>query len=363
VEDVVTRAYALLLALSLAFVSQPALSAVRVLIVSGLGGEPAYEQKFESQAKAAASAASRSGAALKDVVVITGEQARRTSLDPELRKFAGTVKSEDQVVVVLIGHGSYDGEEYRFNLPGPDITGREILAFLNSMPASQMLVVNSTSSSGSVLQQWRKANRVIITATKSGGERNATRFAEYWVQALSSAEADRDKNEIVTAAEAYDYATRKVADTFKSDAALATEHSRLDGKNADRIVVARLGSSAMLPQDDVLDGLMKEQGTLETQLDAVKAKKGSVSQDEYYNELERVLLDVARLDKRIDARKAELLGPGAGGSGSAIGAGASTGAAGSAGSAIGAPGASADRDASARERGSAAGGSNAPQNR
>jgi Peptidase C13 family len=320
----VTRARAILIAVSLAmsFLTQPALAAVRVLIVGGLGGEPGYEQKFQTQAKAVASAASRSGAATKDVVVITGEQARRAALDPELKKFAAAVKNDDQVVVVLIGHGSFDGEEYRFNLPGPDITGKEILAFLDSMPASQMLVVNATSSSGSVIEQWRKPNRVVITATKSGGERNATRFAEYWVQALSSPEADRDKNEIVTAQEAYDYASRKVADTFKSDAALATEHSRLDGKNADRIVVARLGSAALLPNDDKLDAMMKEQGTLETQLDALKAKKGSLAQDEYYNELEKVLLDVARLDKRIDARKTELLGPSAATGGSAGGSNA-----------------------------------------
>ncbi len=73
VEDVVTRARAVLFAVSLAmsFVTQPAQSAVRVLIVSGLGGEQGYEQKFQTQAKAVASAASRSGAALKDIVVIT----------------------------------------------------------------------------------------------------------------------------------------------------------------------------------------------------------------------------------------------------------------------------------------------------
>ena len=176
-----TRARAILFAVSLALSlgTQPALSAVRVLILSGLGGEPGYEQKFQTQAKAVASAASRSGAALKDIVTLSGEQARRTALDPELKKFASSVKNDDQVVVVLIGHGSFDGEEYRFNLPGPDITGREILAFLDSMPASQMLVVNASSSSGAVIEQWRKPNRVVIAATKSGGERNATRFAEY----------------------------------------------------------------------------------------------------------------------------------------------------------------------------------------
>jgi hypothetical protein len=219
------------------------------------------------------------------------------------------------------------------------------------MPASQMLVVNATSSSGSVIEQWRRPNRVIITATKSGGERNATRFAEYWVQALSSPEADRDKNEIVTAAEAYDYASRKVADTFKADASLATEHSRLDGKIADRFVVARLGSAALLPSDAQLDAMMKEQGTLEQQLDGLKAKKGSLQQDEYYAELEKVLLSVARLDKRIDARKTELLGPSSGGG---------SGATGTAGTATDANGAS---DTADRRKTPSAGGSNAPKTR
>jgi hypothetical protein len=291
----------------------PAQAAVRVLILSGLGGEAAYEQRFQKQAAAVAAAASRTGAAQQDVVTLSGEQARRTNLDGELRKFAQAVQSEDQVVVVLLGHGSFDGEEYRFNLPGPDMTGREILAFLNSMPASQMLVVNATSSSGAVIEQWKKSNRVVITATKSGQERNATRFAEYWVQALTTSEADRDKNEIVTAAEAYDFATRKVADVFKSDASLATEHSRIDGKNADRLVVARLGSSALLPADAALDGMMKEQQAIEQQIDQLKARKESLDREQYYNELEQVLLSLARLDRRIDERKAVLLKPTAGG--------------------------------------------------
>ena len=308
------RANLLTMAFVLSLAAWPAQSAVRVLIVSGLGGEPDYEQKFENQAKGAAAAAAHTGAAQKDIVVLSGEQARRAHLDGELKKFASSVRSDDQVVVELIGHGSFDGEEYRFNLPGPDITGKEIVAFLDSMPASQMLVVNATSSSGSVVESWRRANRVIITATRSGSERNATRFAEYWVQALSSAEADRDKNEIVTAAEAYDFASRKVADAFKSGASLATEHPRLDGKLADRLVVARLGSSALLPSDAQLDALMKEQSTLEQQIDEVKARKASLGEEQYYNELEKVLLSLAHLDRRIDERKAALLGPAAGGS-------------------------------------------------
>jgi hypothetical protein len=315
VENVVTLARPVMLTMALAalVVAGPACSAVRVLVISGLGGEAGYEQKFQKQASAVAEAAARTGAAQKDVVVISGEQARRTSLDGELKKFATAVQAEDQVAVVLLGHGSYDGEDYRFNLPGPDITGREIVAFLDSMPAGQMLVVNATSSSGAVVESWKRPNRVVITATKSGTERNATRFAEYWVQALTTAEADRDKNEIVTAAEAYDFASRKVADAFKSDASLATEHPRIDGKNAERLVVARLGNSALLPADAMLDGMMKEQAAIEQQLDQLKTRKESLDREQYYNELEQVLLSMARLDKRIDERKAVLVGPTAGG--------------------------------------------------
>jgi hypothetical protein len=315
VEDVVTLARSVMLTMALGCLvaAGPAYSAVRVLVISGLGGETTYEQKFQKQASAVAAAAARTGAAQDGVVVLSGEQARRAALDSELKKFAGGVKADDQVAVILIGHGSYDGEDYRFNLPGPDITGREIVAFLDSLPASQMLVVNATSSSGAVIESWKRPNRVVITATKSGTERNATRFAEYWVQALTTSEADRDKNEIVTAAEAYDYASRKVADTFKSDASLATEHSRIDGKIADRLVVARLGNAAMLPADAALDAMMKEQLTIEQQIDRLKARKESLDREQYYNELEQVLLSLARLDKRIDERKAALLGPTAGG--------------------------------------------------
>ena len=68
-----TRARAILFVALLAMLAGPATAAVRVLIVGGLGGDPGYEQKFQAQAKAVASAASRSGAATKDVVLITGE--------------------------------------------------------------------------------------------------------------------------------------------------------------------------------------------------------------------------------------------------------------------------------------------------
>jgi hypothetical protein len=298
---------ALLLTLALAAVS-PAHAELRVFVASGLGGEPDYEQRFAHQAEAIAQAAAHSGAAPDNVVVLTGARARRESFQRELTAFVGNAQKDDQVVVVFIGHGSFDGQDYRFNVPGPDITGHEIGAILDKLSASQQLIVNATSSSGAVVEQWKHPNRIVITATKSGGERNATRFAQFWVEALTSPEADRDKNETVTVEEAYEYASRKVADTFKADAALATEHSRIEGGAPARFVVARLGENAALPNDAALATMMKEQTGIEQQIDALKARKPSLPVDQYYDELEKVLLTLARLDKRIDERKAAVLG-------------------------------------------------------
>jgi hypothetical protein len=298
---------ALLLTLALAPVSA-AHAELRVFVASGLGGEPEYEQRFAHQADAIAQAATRSGAAPENVLMLSGERARRESLRRELTAFVGKAQKDDQVVVVFIGHGSFDGQDYRFNVPGPDVTGHEIGAILDKLPAAQQLIVNATSSSGAVIEQWKHANRIVITATKSGGERNATRFAQFWVEALTSPEADRDKNETVTVEEAYEYASRKVAATFKADAALATEHSRIEGGAPARFIVARLGAAGALPNDAALAAMTKEQTSIEQQIDALKARKSSLPEDQYYDELEKVLLTLAHLDKRIDERKATLTG-------------------------------------------------------
>src|SRR5689334_13034604 len=99
---------ALLLTLALAAVS-PARAELRVFVASGLGGEPEYEQRFAHQAEAIAQAAARSGASPDNVVLLTGARARRESLQRELTAFVGKVQRDDQVVIVFIGHGSFDG--------------------------------------------------------------------------------------------------------------------------------------------------------------------------------------------------------------------------------------------------------------
>jgi hypothetical protein len=284
-----------------------ATAATYALIVSGLGGEPQYEQRFREQATALADAAVRLTGEKSRVTTLLGEQATREAIRSALQTLAGTTQPSDRLLIVLIGHGSFDGEEYRFNVTGPDLVATELEALINAVGAGEQLIVNATSASGAVAERWQRAGRIVVTATKNGGERTATRFAQFWLEAVSSAAADFNKDDIVTAQEAFDFASRKVGDFFKTDVALATEHARLEGRGAERFQVARLGA-ASLADDATLNSLLQRRTTIERDIDAVKQRKASLAVDAYYQELETVLVRLALLQKQIDARQTQVGG-------------------------------------------------------
>ncbi len=303
---------AALLCVLLAVAAAPARAATYMLVVSGLGGEEAYEQRFTEWADAVATAGTALAGDPARVQRLVGKAATAAAIEQALGQLATRLHADDQLFIVLIGHGSYDGSEYRMNLPGPDITGSTFATWLDKLPAATpVLLVNATSASGAIAERWLKPNRVVITATRSAGERNATRFGAYWAEALTSGEADRNKDDTVTATEAFEYASRKVADAFKSDAAIATEHPRIGGTEPARFIVARLGKAGRFANDTQLVALREQQTGIEREIAEVKARKTALPEDSYYQQLEPVLLRLARLGVQIDAREAQLDGPAA----------------------------------------------------
>jgi hypothetical protein len=276
------------------------------LIIAGLGGEKQYEQRFRDQAATLAQAAEKLAGDKARVSVLSAEKADRESVRKQLRALAASAKRDDEVMIILIGHGTYDGEEYRFNLPGPDLTASEIGSLLDQIPARDQLIVNSTSASGAAVDRWTRDNRVVISSTKSGGERTATRFAQYWVEAVTTSAADTNRDDVVTAAEAFDFANRKVAESFKADVSLATEHARLEGKAAPRFQVARFGNAILATSDSALSALYTQRVGIERDLEAVKEQKAALQPDAYYDQLEGVLVRLASLQKEIDARQTTL---------------------------------------------------------
>lgn len=254
------RALVILMAAAL---SLPA--ATYYVTISGLGGEPDYEQRFGMWASDIGKIL-KTGPDTSDTHVETLVNATREQVRGVLERIAKQAQSSDAVVVMLIGHGSFDGYEYKINLPGPDLSASELGALLDRVPSSRQLVVNMTSSSGGSIDSLRRSNRVLIAATKAGTEKNATVFARYWVEALRDPAADTDKNEVVSALEAFRYADKKTAAFYESQKRLATEHAVLEdtgkgdgvrapspengeGRLAAAFPLMRIGSAASAAKD------------------------------------------------------------------------------------------------------------------
>ncbi|HSW48525.1 MAG TPA: hypothetical protein VLH09_00040, partial [Bryobacteraceae bacterium] len=219
--------------------------------------------------------------------------------------------------LMMIGHGSFDGYDYKFNLPGPDITAAELGGLLNRLRAGRQLVVNMTSSSGGALESLRRENRVVIAATKSGTQKNATVFPRYWAEALRDPSADTDKNEAITALEAFRYASQKTAAFYESQKRLATEHPLLEdtgtgegvrspapeegqGRLAAAFTLLRFGSAQAAAKDPAKRKLLARKEELEQQIDLLKYQKAAMTAAEYKKQLTALLLELARTEEEMD---------------------------------------------------------------
>jgi hypothetical protein len=304
---VIRRAAGIALLFALLAQSGVAAAAVQALVVSGLGGDPDYEHRFAEWNDALTKRLRELAGSDEQVTSLVGAQATAEAVQKAFAQLGQRAQREDSIIVVLLGHGTWFGEEYRFNIPGRDLTGGQIKALLDKLPSERQLVVNATSASGAMAEAWKRSGRVVITATRTGGERNATRFAQSFIDGLSGDKADRDKDQVITAAEAFAWASDAVADSFKADAAIATEHARIEGGDAAaRFVVARFGRAAQHADDAQLMALQERQQTMEQELAALKSRKSSLPEDAYYAQLEPVLLRIARLGDEREAREREL---------------------------------------------------------
>jgi hypothetical protein len=273
--------------------------------VAGLGGEPDYEQRFATWSKEIDQTLKSAGSDVKSET-LSGANATKARFRTTLESIARDAKSQDALVVMLIGHGSFDGTDYKINLPGPDVSATELAAMLDRVPAGRQLVVNMTSASGGSVHALQKPNRTVITATRSGSEKNATVFARYWVEALRDAAADTDKNEVITALEAFKYAELKTKQFYDTQKRLSTEHASLDGGDqqgpmmAARFPLLRLGSIQMAAKDPAKQALLAQREELEQKIDQLKFQKAAIPADEYKKQLSTLLLELAKTQAELD---------------------------------------------------------------
>ena len=297
-----------------------------LLIVVGLAGNPEHGELFHKWGASLAEASTKVGVSSDRLVYLVDQigegdklatgRSTREEIQKAIAGFAQAASADDAVYVVLIGHGSFDGQTARFNLPGPDMNAADFNALVKRLPAKQLVFVNTSSSSGPFVEALSAPGRTIITATRNGAEQFATLFGGFFVDAFTSAEADQDKNQRVTMLEAFRFAKAGVTRAYEQEGLLATEHAMLDdngdregsqdpsatgadGKLAASLSLGSVADAAPLPEDPKLRVLYVERRDLERRVESLRLLKDSMPPAKYTAELERLVTDLALKTREI----------------------------------------------------------------
>jgi len=268
------------------------------IVVSGIGGNQSYEEQFSQYGEVVAGALQTIAENADDIVYLHGDAASKAAMLDNMDLLSQL--QADTFYLVFIGHGTIDAETWRFNLPGEDLTTEELVAALTGLDHMKQVLVLATSASGAVLETLGQEGRHVVTATKSGGEINFVRFPEYLALAMDSAVADVDRNEILTLSEVFRFANERTQKYYDEQKLLASEHARLLGDSADRIPLARLGSLKLAGDNPAVAELLEQRLLLEDEFIALKARKASFGVAEYYDQLEVLLIDIAKVQQQID---------------------------------------------------------------
>ena len=291
------------------------------LIVSGAsGGEKYAAQQHKYRDDLAAALRNTFVFAEANVVTLAEEGTATTKATSDnVKRLLGDLRRrltrDDLLLIVLIGHGTFDGEAAKFNLVGPDLTALEWKGLLDGIPG-RLVMVNTTESSYPFLEELSQRGRVIVTATDSVAQRFATVFPEHFIRAISDLSSDFDKNGRVSVWEAFAAASVAVKQYYEQRGQLSTERPVLDD-NGDKVgreaqapgpdgTLARTtyfdAEPGTITADVALAGLQRRRAALETQLEELKAKKDSLATPDYEEQLERVLIELARVSRQIRQR-------------------------------------------------------------
>ncbi len=312
-----------LLAISLCLSAAGADERACVLIVVGAPGASEYKTQFEHWAAEWQSAARKARA--ESIMIGQSDQAGTTDRDQLRAALAErSSASQEPLWIILIGHGTFDGHDAKFNLRGPDFTDVELSTWLAPVKR-QVVILNCASASGPFINHLSGANRVVITAAKSGYEANFARFGQYLAEAITDPSADLDKDGQISLLEAFLTAGGRVEDYYRTHSQLAPEHALLDD-NGDRLGTPAswfhgIRATRRAKDGAALDGIRAHQlhliaserelqipielrqrrDEIERSVAALRDQKSKLKEDEYFERLEKLMLELARLYHRSQA--------------------------------------------------------------
>jgi hypothetical protein len=316
---------ALLVTVFLPVVAHSAIAADKyAVVISGASGGDAYAQKYEKWRVSLTDLLREKFDYPPERVVVLAEsggqgieKATRAQVQHVLSELRRKLTKEDQLLVFLIGHGTTaDGEDAKFNLVGPDLSATEWADLLKPIPG-RLVFVDTTSASFPFLRKLAARGRVVMTATDSSAQQFETVFPEFFLKAFEDGGADLDKSGRVSFWEAFTYASAGVRGWFEQKGQLPTERPLLDdtgagvGREAQnpgvdgavaRVTYLAPDAVLALPSDATQAALVKRRADLERQVEELKARKESTPPDQYDAELEKLLVEIARISRQLRAK-------------------------------------------------------------
>ena len=281
------------------------------LILSGVPGAPELGEKYAKWAEDTRKVlVDRHGFSANRIIALSDKNTARAEIEKAFGQLKQQLKPADSFFLFLIGHGSYD-TEYKFNIFGPDLTAGDYSKLLSGLNVARVVVVNGTNSSGGSIEALAGKNRVIITATKSGGEGNEALFYEYFLAALQKPDSDEDKDRKVSVWEAFKYAVAGVERFYKDEGRLATEHPQISVNGAPPTgaavqeipVLARVASfqvdRPVIVTDARLQALLDQRKDIEQKIETLRINKSSIPESQYEKALEDLSVELALKNQQI----------------------------------------------------------------
>ena len=297
---------------------------IHVLVITGVSGDDEHAQRFHKWASTVVDAAKKRGGVPDANITYLAEKpdqdsarirgrSTKENVEKAFADIAARARPNDEVFVLLIGHGSFDGRQSAFNLPGPDLTATDYAALLAKLSTQRVAFVNTAAASGGFLEALMGPDRTIVTATKTGGERNETRFPSYFVEAFEDNTADGDRNGRVSVFEAFEYARTKVAKSYEQEGLILTEHAALEDGNEGKLAAtlflesdrSRAAATATVA-DPALRALLEQQRALEDQIGQLKLRQSGMDPAQYEQQMEKLLVDLAvktRAIRELEGKK------------------------------------------------------------
>lgn len=308
----------LLVVALLGFAAPVFAQSTHLVIVVGLAGDPEHGELFKKWGTTLAeTATAKLNVPKENVVVLADAAATRDAVSKALTAVAAKADEQDTVVIVLFGHGTYAGKVAKFNLTGPDMAAQDFAPLLAKMKSKRVVLANTTSASGPFVEALSGPGRVIVAATRTGGEMFATLFGGPFVEAFGTESADSDRDGKVSILEAFEHARRAVAASYQREGLLPTEHAMLDdngdkegsvepgrqAKDGQSAAVLAIGSlrRQAAPANEKLRALYAERDAIERRIESLKLLKSGMDPAKYAAELEKLATDLALKSREIRA--------------------------------------------------------------